>query len=277
MRFLRPICLCTLLVLVFAGFLFWNNFVIDSEVMTVQLKRLPSAFENLRIAELADLHGREFETDNAYLLQTLRQAKPDLICISGDLIDEHSDQRMLEPLIRGLREIAPTFYVTGNHEWCLDDPQNFLKRMETYGATVLRDDYVVLRRGDDRLVIAGVDDPCAPRGRKMPKELVRQIRRNEGEDACIIMLAHRNDTIGMWSELDVDLVLSGHCHGGVVRLPLIGGIFGTKRSLFPQYDTGLFIQKTTQLYVSRGLGYTNVHLRLFNRPHLPILVLVNNS
>ena len=79
--------------------------------------------------------------------------------------------------------------------------------------------------------------------------------------------------MAMWADLDVDLVLSGHCHGGVVRLPIVGGVFGTNRELFPSYDAGLYSQGKTNLFVSRGLGYTNVRLRLFNRPHLPLLIL----
>jgi len=89
----------------------------------------------------------------------------------------------------------------------------------------------------------------------------------------VIMLAHRNDTISMWSQLGTDLVLAGHCHGGVIRLPLVGGVFGTKRELFPAYDAGLYEKNDTQLFVSRGLGYTNVRLRLFNRPQIAILTL----
>ena len=87
------------------------------------------------------------------------------------------------------------------------------------------------------------------------------------------MLSHRNDELAMWSELGVQLVLSGHCHGGVVRLPLLGGVFGTRRELFPDYDAGAYRLGGATLYVSRGLGYTNVHFRLFNRPHVPILIL----
>ncbi len=277
MRFLRPICVCIMITLVCAGFLFWSNFVIDTESVQIELKKLPSAFENLRIVELADLHGREFDTDNAYLLQAVRAAKPDLICINGDLLDENTDQSMLKPLLRGLCEIAPTFYVTGNHEWQLDNLQTVLRKMEEYGVTVLQNEYTVLVRGEARLVIAGVNDPCGPWDQKTPQELVAQIRKEEGDDACILMLAHRNDTIDMWAELGVDLVLTGHCHGGVVRLPFVGGVFGTKRRLFPEYDAGLFAKENTRLFVSRGLGYTNVRLRLFNRPHLPVLTLVNNS
>ena len=262
--------LCTVIVL---GVIFWNNFVIQTQELSIRLKKLPPSFDGLRIALLTDLHGREFDAENQYLLTEVKRQTPDLIFISGDLFDEETDLSFLQPLIGGLCAIAPTFYVTGNHEWQLDHLKSILSDIESYGATVLRNEYTVLRRGEEKLIIAGVDDPCGPYDQKTPEQLVSEIRRNEGENACILMLAHRNDTLPMWSDLGVDLVLTGHCHGGVVRLPFVGGVFGTNRELFPNYDAGLYSQSDTQLFVSRGLGYTNVRLRLFNRPHLPILIL----
>lgn len=273
MRPLRSIFVFLLCVSLIIGLLFWNNCVIASEEVKITLQDLPTAFDNLRIAVLADLHGREFEEDNSYLLTSVRELAPDIICICGDLFDEPSDLAMLQPLISGLSSIAPTFYVTGNHEWQLKNLQNILLDLERYGATVLQNEYVILESNGEKIVLAGVNDPCGPYDQKTPEELVKEIRQNEGEDACILMLSHRNDQMPMWADLDVDLVLSGHCHGGVVRLPIVGGVFGTNRELFPDYDAGLYSQGKTNLFVSRGLGYTNVRLRLFNRPHLPLLIL----
>lgn len=277
MRYVRPILICIAVLLAITGFFFWNNFVVQTEYTTVALKTLPTAFENFRIALLTDLHGREFDKGNGYLLQELQKAQIDLICISGDLFDEKTDPSMLKPLLSGLTAIAPTVYVTGNHEWQVENLRSVLRQMRSWGIKVLQNEYFVLSRGEDRLIIAGVDDPCGPKDRKTPQQLMQEIRMNEGENACIVMLSHRNDQLAMWAELGADLVLSGHCHGGVVRLPLVGAVFGTKRELFPKYDAGLYAQGATQLYVSRGLGYTNVRLRLFNRPHLPILTLVKKS
>lgn len=273
MHIIRSLMVFLLLAAMIFGVLLWNNLVLQTETIEVRIARLPPRFEGLRIACLADLHGREFEKDNHYLLASVRSQCPDLICISGDLFDEPKDLPMLKPLIEGLCAIAPTFYVTGNHEWQVENLALILRQMECYGVTVLRNEYVILQRENERLVIAGVDDPCGPYDQKTPQELVSEIRRAEGEDACIVMLAHRNDRIDLWAELGVDLVLSGHCHGGVVRLPLVGGVFGTNRELFPDYDAGLYEKERTQLFVSRGLGYTNVRFRLFNRPHLPLLIL----
>ncbi|MBE6927402.1 MAG: hypothetical protein E7467_02745 [Ruminococcaceae bacterium] len=277
MRYVRSIAVCVTVFVLLGGFLFWNNFVIQTEETKITLESLPEAFNDLRIVLLTDLHGREFERDNSYLLQQVRAAAPELICVSGDLFDLQTEMGDIYLLLSQLTIIAPTYYVTGNHEWQVDDLPSVLQRMEQCGVTVLRNEYVILRRGDERLILAGVDDPCGPKDQKSPEELVRQIRAAEGEDACIVMLCHRNDGLETWAQLGVDLVLSGHCHGGVVRLPYVGGVFGTKRELFPAFSAGLYRENSTQLYVSRGLGYTNVRLRLFNRPHLPVLRLVNNS
>ena len=144
--------------------------------------------------------------------------------------------------------------------------------MRAWGVTVLENEGGVLSRGGAEMVVAGVHDPCGPYDMKTPAALVRELRSARGND-FILMLSHRNDELAMWSQLGVQLVLSGHCHGGVVRLPFVGGVFGTRRELFPEYDAGVYRQDGTTLFVSRGLGYTNVHFRLFNRPHVPIMIL----
>ena len=162
---------------------------------------------------------------------------------------------------------------TGNHEFQVARRGEMFDLMEQLGVCVLRDDYTVMTRDGASIVIAGVDDPCGPLERKTPAELVAQIRAEVGQDAFILLLAHRNDPPEQWAALGVPLVLAGHCHGGVVRLPLVGGVFGTERTLFPAYDAGLYRADGTALYVSRGMGYSRAHFRLFNRPHLPVLIL----
>lgn len=254
-------------------FFLWQNFSLQVEQTEISLSALPAEFDGLRIAEIADLHGREFGRNNERLLAALRRAEPDLICIDGDLFDERSDLRVLAPLFAELVEIAPTFYVTGNHEFQVPERQEIFSWMEAAGVHVLRGTYIELRRGAARLIIAGIDDPCGPYDRKTPEELVREIRQRYGQEVCILMLAHRNDELAQWAALDIPLVLAGHCHGGVVRLPVVGGVFGAGRRLFPDYDAGLYREGNTALYVSRGLGGCRVKLRLFNRPHLPVLVL----
>lgn len=255
-----------------AGFVYWQNFTLQVEPVELFFESLPPQFDGLRVAELSDLHGRSFGKNNVRLLRTLQKARPDMICICGDLFDEKTDLTMLEPLLTGLTDIAPVYYVTGNHEWQVKNLREILQKMRAWGVTVLENEGRVLSRGGAEMVVAGVHDPCGPYDMKTPAALVRELRSAQGND-FILMLSHRNDELAMWSQLGVQLVLSGHCHGGVVRLPFVGGVFGTRRELFPEYDAGVYRQDSTTLFVSRGLGYTNVHFRLFNRPHVPIMIL----
>lgn len=255
-----------------AGFVYWQNFTLQVEPVELFFESLPPQFDGLRVAELSDLHGRSFGKNNVRLLRTLQKARPDMICICGDLFDEQTDLTMLEPLLTGLTDIAPVYYVTGNHEWQVKNLREILQKMRAWGVTVLENEERVLFRGGAEMVVAGVHDPCGPYDMKTPAALVRELRSAQGND-FILMLSHRNDELAMWSQLGVQLVLSGHCHGGVVRLPFVGGVFGTRRELFPEYDAGVYRQDGTTLFVSRGLGYTNVHFRLFNRPHVPIMIL----
>lgn len=273
MRRRKTAVLLVLTALLAAGFLLWGNCSLQTTETALVSPALPPAFDGLRIVELADLHGRVFGRGSRRLLAAVRRAEPDLICIDGDLFDEHTDLAMLPPLLRGLCAIAPVYYVTGNHEWRVPGLRGILAQMRACGVTVLQDDWRVLRRGEDALIVAGTDDPCGPAERKTPAELIADIRAEAGEAAFLLLLAHRNDQLPQWSALGVQAVLAGHCHGGVVRLPFVGGLFGTDRRLFPAWDAGLYRQGETALYVSRGLGYTNVHFRLFNRPEVAVIVL----
>mgnify|MGYP000630787361 FL=1 len=277
MRRRKTAILLVLAALLAAGFLLWGNCSLQTTETALVSPALPPAFDGLRIVELADLHGRVFGRGSRRLLAAVRRAEPDLICIDGDLFDEHTDLAMLPPLLRGLCAIAPVYYVTGNHEWRVPGLRGILAQMRACGVTVLQDDWRVLRRGEDALIVAGTDDPCGPAERKTPAELIADIRAEAGEAAFLLLLAHRNDQLPQWSALGVQAVLAGHCHGGVVRLPFVGGLFGTDRRLFPAWDAGLYRQGETALYVSRGLGYTNVHFRLFNRPEVAVIVLRRGS
>lgn len=277
MRRRKTAVLLVLTALLAAGFLLWGNCSLQTTETALVSPALPPAFDGLRIVELADLHGRVFGRGSRRLLAAVRRAEPDLICIDGDLFDEHTDLAMLPPLLRGLCAIAPVYYVTGNHEWREPGLRGILAQMRACGVTVLQDDWRVLRRGEDALIVAGTDDPCGPAERKTPAELIADIRAEAGEAAFLLLLTHRNDQLPQWSALGVQAVLAGHCHGGVVRLPFVGGLFGTDRRLFPAWDAGLYRQGETALYVSRGLGYTNVHFRLFNRPEVAVIVLRRGS
>ena len=234
----------------------------------VKSQRLPEAFEDLRITLLTDIHGKAFGKDSEKLIAAVAQAQPDLIAISGDIVDRYSTTDNLRPLLTGLVELAPVFYVTGNHEWDRDDTEQVLDIIRVCGVSVLRNEFVTMEQDGQTMVIAGAEDPNGYAEQTTPEQLMEDIRSRLG-DPYILMLYHRNNSLELWTQLEADLVLAGHGHGGVIRLPVVGGLLGVDRKLFPKDCEGLYHDGRTTLAVSCGLA----GVRLWNRPHLPTLIL----
>jgi len=272
-------CLKKRLCWLFAGlllalYLFWiePNWI-QVHSYTVHAAALPAAFDGFRVTEIADLHGKAFGENHTRLLRAVSGTAPDLIAIDGDLFDDKTDIASLDPLLTGLVEIAPVFYVTGNHEWTVEGLRGILEHLEALGVTVLENEFVTLSRGDAKIAVAGVHDPNGPYDMKSKETLVAEIRQALGEDVYILMLAHRNGQLAAWSALGVQTVLTGHGHGGLIRLPLVGGLIGVDGDLFPTYDAGVFMEGETTMVVSRGLGNSVFIPRIFNRPELPVITL----
>ena len=186
---------------------------------------------------------------------------------------------MVPALARGLAAIAPTYYVTGNLEWAVGGVPRLKGILTECGVTVLSNQYVTLERNGDSLVLAGVDDPNGYADQKTPEELYGEIQREAG-DLCTILLAHRNDRFDQYAAAGYDLVISGHAHGGIVRLPFTDGLLGTDRKLFPTWTAGVYTLGDSTLFVSRGLGNNTVPIhgfRLFNRPDLAVLELTGEE
>lgn len=265
-----------LIVLLLVGFFLWQQNGIVTETYTASVSGLPAAFDGFRIVQISDLHGKEFGKDNASLLAAVAELQPDLIAITGDLIDQAEQFDMVPPLARGLSQIAPTCYVTGNHEWAVRKVNDLKALLTENGITVLTNSCITVERDGQTLVMAGVDDPNGPLGQKSGTELRQEIAEEYG-DAPVVLLAHR-DSVDKYASWGYDLVLCGHGHGGIVRIPIFDkGLLSTDRTLFPEFDGGLyrFLDGGTCV-VSRGLGSNTVPMRafrLFNRPDLPLIIL----
>ena len=258
------------------GLLWFGNCAIQSTTIRVSSAALPTAFENLRISVIADLHGRSFGKEHSLLLKAVREQHPDLIALCGDLADENTKIESLEPLLNGLREIAPVFYVTGNHEWVMkrEERQALFSLLEKTQVKRLENRWQLVEKDGEAIVLAGVDDPNGPADQKKPAALMDEIRAACGEETFVLMLAHRNDQLDLWAKLGADLVLSGHAHGGIVRLPGLGGVFGTHYEWFPEYTAGLYQKGETSMVLSRGLGGSKrLPLRINNRPEVLLVVL----
>ena len=256
----------------------WQCWGLQTTHTAVPVSGLARELEGLRLAHLSDLHGHEYGEGSAELLALVGEEAPDLIVITGDLIDRAEQLAMVPALARGLAAIAPTYYVTGNHEWATGAVKALKGILAQGGVTVLSNRSEVAEWGGARFVLAGVDDPNGYADQKTPEELAMEIER-EAPGLTTLLLAHRNDHFPVYAAVGYDLVLSGHGHGGIVRLPFTDGLLGTDRKLFPSRTAGVYTQGECTLFVSRGLGNNTQPIqgfRLFNRPELAVIELTSH-
>lgn len=266
-----------LLLAALIAFLFYDsNTRLTVHEYPVGFSDLPGAFDGYRIVQLSDIHTAVYGEDNSVLIDAVREARPDSIAITGDLInnDDDSDEALgiITPLIRSLVKIAPVYYVTGNHEWDSGWVRTLMKTLADCGVTVLRNDYVNLSIGAASIVLAGIDDPNGPADMETPEQIVTEIRATEGED-FLVLLAHRNNYLDRFSKLGVDLVLCGHAHGGLIRIPFLGGMLGPSAEFFPKYSSGVYSEGNTTMFVSRGVGNNTGIPRFLDNPEVAVVIL----
>ena len=265
-RFLTTVVVLALVV----GFFWWQQNGLSSE--TISVPSAPDGFAGYRIAVISDLHGKEFGEGNEKLLDYVRDLEPDCIAVVGDLLHEAAQLDMVPAVARGLAAIAPTYYVTGNHEWAAGVVPELEEMLETYGVTVLSNEYVMLERGGDRIALLGAEDANGYADQLTVAELAQTVRAREGA-VYTILLSHRNNHYEQYAAAGIDLTLAGHAHGGLIRLPGTDGLIGPKRELLPDYTAGLYDLDYGQMAVSRGLGNQFPCFRLFNRPDVPLIIL----
>ena len=248
---------------------------------TVTSSLLPPEFDGMSIAVVSDLHNAVFGDDNEELINMLKEADPDIIAITGDIVDSRrTDVDAAVSFAVQAAGTAPCYYVTGNHEARI--PQEQYNRLEKgltdAGVIVLHNEQITVEKDGARLLIAGMDDPdyfsptgALPGTASQPDDTVLNNLIEPG--SYNILLAHKPEYFNNYCTAGAQLVLSGHAHGGQFRLPFIGGLVAPGQGLFPEYDSGLYEQGGTVMAVSRGLGNSIIPLRVNNRPEIMLITL----
>ena len=263
------------LVVLAALFLRWDNTTLQTTRFDPVFSDLPEGFDGCRMAVLGDLHSAYFGEDNQRLLEAVQKAEPDYIFLVGDLLDATREvpSDYAARTADNLTAIAPTYYVTGNHEWAIGDVPELKETLMAHGVTVLSNQFVPLERNGDTIVLAGIDDPNGYADQKTPETVAAEVYAAYG-DPFWVLLAHRNNLFApQYSLLGADLVISGHGHGGIIRLPFTDGLLSVDRTFFPSYTAGLYEENGSCLFVTRGLGNSGPTFRLFNRPEVAVLTL----
>lgn len=241
----------------------------DLEISRYEVKsqKLPESFDGFKIVQLSDLHGAEFGEDGMGLVEKVKELEPDIIALTGDFVTDEGDLAAVEKLAARLVKLCPVYFISGNHEFGSGLAVKVRNILERAGVKYLSNEYLTISRGEDEILLGGVEDPLAYADMLSPDELAQKMN-DAAPDAFKILLGHRNYWMTEYPELPVDLIFCGHAHGGLIHIPGVGGLIGTDRRLFPDFDAGEYNNGRYTLIVSRGLGNSVPIPRIFNRPEI---------
>lgn len=263
-KFKWLILICVLLcIYVIIGF---TNTKLEVTRYTYSSTKLPKEFDGYKIVQISDLHHKNFGENQSELIELIKAEEPDLILLTGDIADEdHTDMKPIEDLFKGIQGI-PTYFITGNHELLSKASAQYgelLVLMNEYGIVDLDDSSVEIKKGDSSIYL---------HGQKFRSFYIRDYLPKADTSKFNILMFHCSDYFDLISDLGYDIVVSGHTHGGIIRLPFIGGIYGNLGEWFPDYDGGVYVEDNCTLFSSRGLGDATIP-RFYNPPEIVSITL----
>ena len=234
---------------------------------------------SIRLVALADLHNHIYGNNQQDLINKIIELRPDIIVMVGDMIDDEVPITGVDLLLKGLQKVAPMYYVTGNHEYWSGYIQDIKRYMESYHVTVLEKEYNRLEVKGSQLILAGIDDIAGFDNEKMwALEAKVSFDSLWKETDYKVLLSHRPEQVALYKELPFDLIISGHTHGGIIRIPyLCNGFVAADQQLFPKYVGGLYREEGFNLVVSRGLSAEVFPPRLFNPPEVTVIDLIGGE
>ncbi len=255
----------------------WGNKALEVNTYTISSNRLPKAFDGFTIAHISDFHNTNIGDE---VLDKLDDTNVDIIVITGDIIDSRNTQsEIVLEFVEELVKIAPCYYVSGNHEGRIDVYPTFKEDMKALGVYVLEDECIEIKKENDVISLIGVDDPSFQTDYLFGDDVTVMSTKLDQfkNEQYTILLSHRPELFDVYVEYDMDVVFSGHAHGGQFRLPFIGGLVAPNQGLFPKYDAGLFVEDNTHMIVSKGIGNSIIPMRFNNRPEVIVIKLQHQN
>ncbi len=268
------VCLSSLV-----SWLIWGNTALMVSEYEISSDKIPEGFDGYKIVQISDLHNAEFGEENCELLELIRQQEPDIIVITGDLIDSrHTDIDVAISFCEKAVEIAPIYYINGNHEARIDGYNELEMAITSSGVIILNDEMTTLSIGDDSITLIGVQDPDFSAYGWFDDyscDIVDITIKNFDldENSFVVLLSHRPEFFDVYVNNEIDLTFTGHAHGGQIRIPFIGGLYAPNQGFFPEYDAGVYEENGSVMVLSRGLGNSIFPLRVNNRPEVVVAVL----
>lgn len=266
-----------------------NNSLTNS-IVTVKNRKIPMEFSGFRIVQVSDLHNKKFGRGQRKLLKKIKALQPDLVVITGDLIyaahlkslRSYCPMKNAADFVKGVVNLAPTVYVPGNHEGRTERYPELLEILQRSGVRVLYEEAIPLERADERIYLIGSGtadlEQQERKGTCAVEKMIGAIRGavdTTPESGYRILLAHHPEYFEEYCGTGAELVFAGHAHGGQIRIPGIGALFAPGQGTFPDYVSGFYKKDRTNMVVSRGLGRSLFPFRIFNRPELVCVTLMN--
>lgn len=274
----KKILFIAAIAIVLVAWTVWSNVTVGTTHYTVTSNRLPASFDHYKIVIVSDVHNAEFGVNNSWLIRQIKKESPDIIAITGDLVDSSkTDIEIAGKLVHQLVEIAPCYYVTGNHEaWLGSQYQELENKLLDESVVTLHDNAVPLTKDHETIQLVGLDDPdFTDRDASIQASMLEsKINSMNLSGSYCILLSHKPEAFDAYVTENMDLVLSGHAHGGQFRLPFVGGIIAPNQGLFPKYDAGMYSENNTTMIVSRGIGNSIIPVRFNNRPEIVSVELI---
>lgn len=270
-------------IIALTAFLYYQNNAISITTIKLSSSKLPHNFEAYRIVQLSDLHNKLFGKEQRRIIRKINKLKPDLIVVTGDLIDSRRyDEEISLILMRGIVDIAPVYYVTGNHEQSSGRFGGLEKKLLDAGVHVLRNANDTIKLGDGVVRLVGVDDPIFNKTEdgdvdKINRHLQLAYEGLDNPDAYTILLSHRPELFSIYEQHGIDLTLAGHAHGGQFIIPFVGGVIAPEQGFWPRYYAGKYESGQSVMIVNRGLGNSVIPQRLFNRPEIVLVELTQKK
>lgn len=252
---------------------------------TVESKKLPESFQGVKIVVVADLHNKSFGHKNERLIQKIKALQPDIILIAGDLMVRKQPKKYEVALqfMKGISNICPIYYGLGNHEQSLmtsdkgftDLYFNYRDTVKKMGVTFLDNESVFITRKNEKIKITGVSiGKMFFQKFKLPSmsdDYLQNLVGNCDKKCYNILIAHNPSYFKSYIKWGADLIFSGHIHGGVIRIPFLGGMLSPQCRFFPKYAGGRYDSENQTMLVSRGLGGHTIKFRIFNRPEIMVV------
>jgi len=278
----KPTIALSFIVLVLVIFCMYQNNSIVITKSNYTNPKIPSDFDGFTIVHISDLHNKMFGDDQSEILNKVRSLSPDIIVVTGDLIDRRKyNLDIALTFISGAVKIAPVYYVSGNHEaWSGKFP--LIKDSLIDGGVLVLDNLAVeLLKGRSSIHIMGLADPAFLTSNYFDgtdiNKMTEQSNQWPTDKNIKILLSHRPELFDWYCDRNIDLVFAGHAHGGQFRIPFIGGLVAPDQGMFPKYTSGSYGKDSTTMFVSRGLGNSIIPIRMFNRPEIVAVTLRNNK